>query len=323
MNKKLYRAALISSPIMALIGNMPLTIIDKLVFPLVGYLFLGLTILILVFWIINIYIINRIQNPDRFKRYFISYLLVFILQMCNIFFLQFLDIEILKNKGLIFPFIPIFGINSLILILSNSIIFQFQKQKADIEIEQLKINNLEAQKHMLLQQLQPHFLFNALSTLKSLISENPSNAEDYTVRLSEFLRYSIQAKNTETVSLKDEMKFCADYIALQKVRFADSFDCQIDIGNEHMNARLPVYAVQTLIENAIKHNSFNAKKPLKITVKKENDNIVVSNNILEKTKTTSTGLGLKNLNLRYKMIANRDIEIENNEKMFVVCIPLL
>lgn len=164
------------------------------------------------------------------------------------------------------PFVPAIGINTLILILSKSIILQFQKESAELEVKQLKVNNLEAQKMILLQQLQPHFLFNALSTLKSLISENPRNAEDYTVRLSDFLRYSVQAKNNEVVSLSDELTFTKNYIELQKVRFEESFKCRIEISEQYLNQKIPVYALQTLVENALKHNAFSDKKPLFIEV---------------------------------------------------------
>ncbi len=323
MNKKLYRAAFISSPIMALVGNMPLTVIEKIQFPNIIYFWFALTVLIFIFWLINIYIISKIKNPNSIKRYVFSFVVISLLQVFNLFIINLLNVEALAGKGLFLPLIPIFGINSLILIISNSIIFQYQKQSADIEIEQLKINNLEAQKQVLMQQLQPHFLFNALSTLKSLIGENPANAEDYTVRLSEFLRYSIKAKNTETVRLEDELKFCTDYIALQQVRFGDSFDCQIDLNPETMDARVPVYAVQTLIENAIKHNAFNTKKPLLIKIVQDHESLIVSNNVLEKTKTESSGLGLENLNLRYKMIANKEIIIHKKDKVFSIKIPLI
>ena len=162
---------------------------------------------------------------------------------------------------------------------------------------------------MLVQQLQPHFLFNALSTLKSLISENPSKAEDYTVRLSEFLRYSFQSKNNELVLLADSIKFTEDYVELQKVRFGDSFDCKIDIPEPELQKKVPIYAVQTLVENAIKHNAFNDKKPLFKQILMDGDRLKVINNLIPKKDKTNSGTGLENLNQRYKMIANLEIEV--------------
>jgi two-component system LytT family sensor kinase len=182
---------------------------------------------------------------------------------------------------------------------------------------------LEAQRLMLLQQLQPHFIFNALSTLKSLISEDPSKAEDYTVRLSEFLRYSFQSKNNELVLLADSIKFTEDYVELQKVRFGDSFDCKIDIPEIELQKKVPIYAVQTLVENAIKHNAFNDKNPLFIQILMDGGRLKVINNLIPKKDKTNSGTGLENLNQRYKILANLEIEVNITEDSFIVFINLI
>jgi len=323
MNKKLFRAAFISSPIIGIIGSTPLYIIDKIRIPNIIILWLFLTCIVFLFWIINIVIITKVKETDSVKRYVLSFLLTLILQFINIFILFVLDIKLLPRSVDFYPLVPAIGINTIIIILSNSIILQFQKRNAELEIERLKVNNLEAQRLMLLQQLQPHFLFNALSTLKSLISENPTKAEDYTVRLSEFLRYSIQAKNNEVVLLADSIKFTEDYVELQKVRFGDSFDCKIDIPEVELQKKVPIYAVQTLVENAIKHNTFNDKNPLFIQILMDKGRLKVTNNLIPKKVKTISGTGLENLNQRYKMIANVEIEVIKTEQHFMVFINLL
>jgi two-component system, LytTR family, sensor kinase len=322
MIKKLYKVALISSPIVSLVGSVPLVVFEKIQMPRIFFLWFILACIIFIFWNINIFILSKIKDSSSPTRYVLSYLFVLCFQALNIF----LAIRFhLKPDGIniFFPLVPAIAINTLILILSNLIILQFQKDSAELEVKQLKVNNLEAQKMILLQQLQPHFLFNALSTLKSLISENPTNAEDYTVRLSDFLRYSVQAKNNEIVSLADELSFTENYIELQKVRFEDSFLCQIDIPEQYLVENIPVYALQTLVENAIKHNSFTDKKPLLIEVSIENNRIKVSNNLLSKTLQTPSGMGLQNLNQRYQLIANTEIEIVKTETNFTIYIDLL
>jgi two-component system, LytTR family, sensor kinase len=322
MKKKLYRVALISSPIMSMVGSVPLVIFEKIQMPKIFLLWLILACVIFLFWNANIFLLSKIKNSNSPKRYILSYLTVLIIQSVNIFVIVNLDLKP-DDVNVFTPLVPAIAINTLILILSNSIILQFQKESAELEIERLKVNNLEAQKLILLQQLQPHFLFNALSTLKSLISENPSNAEDYTVRLSEFLRYSIQAKNNEMVSLADELTFTENYIELQKVRFGDSFKCQMDVHEQYLAKKIPVYALQTLVENAIKHNSFTDKKPLIIEVSVEGNRIKVRNNLLSKTLQIQSGTGLENLNQRYKLIANSEIEIVKTDTEFTVFIDLL
>ena len=322
MIKKLYKVALISSPIVSLVGSVPLVVFEKIQMPRIFILWFILACIIFIFWNINIFILSKIKESGSPRRYVFSYLFVLCFQALNIF----LAIEFhLKPDGIniFFPLVPAIAINTLILILSNLIILQFEKDSAELEVKQLKVNNLEAQKMILLQQLQPHFLFNALSTLKSLISENPTNAEDYTVRLSDFLRYSVQAKNNEVVSLKDELAFTKNYIELQKVRFGDSFICKINIPEQYLTKYIPVYALQTLVENAIKHNSFTDKKPLLIEVSIENNQIKVSNNLLSKTLQTTSGMGLQNLNQRYQLIANTEIETVKTNTNFTIYIDLL
>jgi len=321
MKKKLLRVAFISSPIVSLVGSVPLVIFEKIQMPKIFILWFFLACVVFVFWNINIFILSKIKDSNSPKRYILSYLCVLLMQAFNIFLAVSLNLKP-AEINIFFPFVPAIAINTLILILSNSIILQFQKESAELEIERLKVNNLEAQKLILLQQLQPHFLFNALSTLKSLISENPSNAEDYTVRLSDFLRYSVQAKNKEIVSLADELVFTQNYIELQKVRFGDSFQCHIDIQEQFLSRKIPVYALQTLVENAIKHNAFTDKKPLLIEVTMEGNRIKISNNILLKALQMPSGMGLENLNQRYLLIANSEIKIVKTDNSFTVFIEL-
>ncbi len=321
MIKKLYRVAFISSPIVSMVGSVPIVVFEKIQMPKIFLLWFILACIVFVFWNINIFILSKIKESNSPKRYILSYLCVLCVQTLNIFLA--INFNLKPDEiNIFFPLVPAIAINTLILILSNLIILQFQKESAELEVKQLKVNNLEAQKMILLQQLQPHFLFNALSTLKSLISENPTNAEDYTVRLSDFLRYSVQAKNNEVVSLAEELTFTKNYIELQKVRFGDSFICQIEIPELYMVKNIPVYALQTLVENAIKHNSFTDKRPLLIDVSIENNRIKVSNNVLLKTLQIQSGTGLENLNQRYKLVANSEIEIVKTDTEFTVHIDL-
>ena len=322
MIKKLYKVALISSPIVSMVGSVPIVVFEKIQMPRIFLLWFILACIIFVFWNINILILSKIKDSSSLRRYLLSYLCVLCFQALNIFLAVKFHLKP-DEINIFFPLIPAIAINTLILILSNLIILQFQKESVELEVKQLKVNNLEAQKMILLQQLQPHFLFNALSTLKSLIGENPMNAENYTVRLSDFLRYSVQAKNNEVVGLADELAFTKNYIELQKVRFEDSFICQIEIPEQYSAYKIPVYALQTLVENAIKHNSFTDKKPLLIDVVIQGNRIKVTNNLSLKTFQIPSGTGLENLNQRYKLIADKEIEIVKTDKDFTVYIDLI
>jgi two-component system, LytTR family, sensor kinase len=326
VKKKLYRIALISSPILAMHGIAPAYILRQEHTDNFLAVWCLLSCLIFLFWTSNIFLISKIRNTNSFKRYALSYIIVLALAGMNMSIGLAFNVKP-PEVDLIFPFIAVTAINTLILIISNSILLQFQKRNAELEIQRLKLANLEAQKQTLMQQLQPHFLFNALSTLKSLISASPNDAEDYTVKLSDFLRYSIQAKNNDVISLEDEMQFTNDYINLQKVRFGSALQVSMNVQNELMHKKVPVYALQTLVENAIKHNAFTEKNPLFIEIKaddsKGKNRIKVENNRLPKTIQIPSGTGLDNLNQRYLLISDIEIEIVKSDSIFAVYIHLL
>ncbi|MFN7116019.1 MAG: sensor histidine kinase [Saprospiraceae bacterium] len=321
MQKKLFRLALFSAPILATYGVAPIYLFtnqNPYTFIISDFF---LSILIFLFWVINIYLIDLTEKP--YKRYVLSYVFTTLLHYFIILIIPTSPIYQNPLFFLTYPLIALLAINTFILIIINVIVLQYQKESAEMEIRNLKVSNLEAQKQMLLQQLQPHFLFNALSTLKSLIRENPNEAEHYTLKLSDFLRYSVQAPAHDLVSLAEELQFTQDYIALQKMRFGEALQYHIDLPDIILAKKIPVYALQTLVENAIKHNAFTEKKPLFIKIQWEEERLKISNNKLFKQLVPESGTGLNNLNQRYKILMNKEIEIINNKNEFMVYINLL
>ena len=337
MNRDVYirciRFALISSPIVALYGITPFYVFSK-VPPL--YIFvagLAITLNVLFFWFVNICLIRYAGTEKKWKWYLISYAFVIAIHLMLSFlkelqpppsFLRETELSFRKDVLFVYPFVTMLAINTIILIICNSILATQKNKNAEIEIRELKVNNLEAQRQVLLQQLQPHFLFNTLSILKSLIKENPDEAENYSIKLSEFLRYSIQVHKSDLVTVEQELKFTNDYIDLQKVRFENSVLFDVQIPQDVYKKQLPAYALQTLVENAIKHNAFTEKRPLRIQINCVNDDaVVVSNNKMHAKAVDTMGTGLKNLNQRYQIIANKNIEIMNTKDEFSVTVHLL
>jgi len=201
-----------------------------------------------------------------------------------------------------------------------------REKKAMIESEnaQLKIKNIEATYNQLKQQIHPHFLFNSLNTLKTLIRKEPKDAEIYLKKLSDFLRASITLNNENIVKLSDELKFCLDYLELQKGRFGEALKYSIDIPDEVKSGFVPVFSVQHLLENAIKHNALTIDNPLLIEVRYESNRIIVSNNIQAKTLTEeSTGRGLANLAERYKILSDDKIIFQSDDRHFSVSLKIL
>ena len=200
-----------------------------------------------------------------------------------------------------------------------------KKSMVELENAQLRIKNTEASYLQLKQQIHPHFLFNSLNILKTLIKKNPDTAVDYIIKLSDFLRVAISSNNSNTVKLEDELKLCLDYLDMQKIRFGKALEFSIDIPEEvKSEGFVPVFAIQLLLENAIKHNSQTYHSPLKINVFHQAGWITVRNNVQAKSSSEiSTGLGLTNLSERYKILSDSNINIQANDKIFSVSIKIL
>jgi two-component system, LytTR family, sensor kinase len=323
---RLRKAAFISSPLFAiyavahpLIFNMVKP--SMLISPLAG-LFINISVV----WGINIFIVLKYGHEKIWKRVLYSYTLNFFFQ--SIF--AFIGFNLRYGNPLPFisyvflhPIITSIVINIIVIIICDNIYTLDTLTKSKLKSQELEVKNAEAQKKLLIQQLQPHFLFNALSVLKSLIKENTDDAEAYTVRLADFLRYALHSEKTEVVPLKNELEFVEDYVNLQKLRFGSSFQYDLSIPDEAYTASVPVFAVQTLIENAFKHNMHTERNPLKIKVWVEKAKLCIENSKNISPNASSIGTGLSNLNARYELICGQTISINDGKDYFEVKIPLI
>lgn len=294
--------------------------------------FLYLTITTYIIWLINIYVIS-IWKPYRNRRniewYALSYLFILLLfALIWIIFHVFPILDQQTNRpSVLFPIINFITLNAIILIIANAIIVRSKKDLVEKELAELKIQKLEADQQTLIQQMQPHFLFNALSTLNSIISIDTQLAKKYVIKLSNFLRFTIYAHERAIIPLADELNFAQDYIDLQQIRFEDSFFCTFSIPEATISLYdIPVYALQILVENAIKHNAFSSEMPLKLSIVFKDECLLVSNNKMDKPTTLpsgSKGIGLSNLQKRYLMTTGNNVIIEDGENEFVVTLPLI
>ena len=330
---KLYRTALLSSPIMAAFELSPIFFLQAYGYPLNFWSALTtFTILTMAMWGVNIYVINiwvksgLKNNTEWYALSYIFTLLLFALFWVVLHLFPEMD-DNGKKPSIIFPIINIFTLNTIILIILNAIIARTKKEQVDKELAELKIKNLEAEQQALVRQMQPHFLFNALSTLSSIISTDSDLAKRYVIRLSDFLRYTISAHEHVLIPLSEELKFTQDYIELQKLRFEDSFYCFLTVPDEQISQyQIPVYALQSLVENAFKHNSFSEEKPLKVSIELKADLLIVSNNKMPKPISLDgerKGVGLKNLNKRYQLIVGKDIDIKDTQTEYTVTLKLI
>jgi len=283
--------------------------------------FVSMFCVLVIVWTINIIVFQTFDNYHSVFKYILSYILTmaFMLSVAYILF-QFWE---RPNNKLPFPYYPAFTINTLVLILMNQVRLKEKKDAIEHRLNQSKIKQLEAEKQVLAQQLQPHFLFNALSTLKSFIKVSPYKAESYIVKLAEFLRFSLEANRDILISMKKELTFVNDYLDLQQLRFGDSLQCTTTLDSTIMDKKLPVFALQSLIENAIKHNGFTQRNPLYIKIFNEEDKVTVSNKLIPCNENLSSTLtGLNNLEKRYQMFGIETIKVEKKQNMFSVTVPL-
>ena len=192
----------------------------------------------------------------------------------------------------------------------------------------LKASNLEKEKsHVqfdnLKNQLNPHFLFNSLTSLDSLIQENPPLAREFLQQLSKVFRYVLKNKEKGLVSLETELNFIKNYVALLKTRFGDSLSINFNISDEVLDLHIAPVTLQILIENALKHNITNLANPLSISILNQNNYLIIENKIqLKKQVETSNGQGLNNLKSLYSFLSKKEVLIESNGT-FRVKIPLI
>jgi uncharacterized membrane-anchored protein YhcB (DUF1043 family) len=201
----------------------------------------------------------------------------------------------------------------------------FQKQSVQLENEKLRREALQSQFESLKNQISPHFLFNSLTALKTLISEAPETAQNYVNNLSRALRYTLQSNDKQLVTLKEEMDFMESYLFLIRMRYDTNLSISTNIDEKYSANLLPPLTIQTLVENAVKHNEISKRKPLKIIIwTTEDGRLAVSNDIHEKiTREEGTGIGLTNLSKQIQLLMGKDIIISNENNQFTVIVPLI
>lgn len=191
------------------------------------------------------------------------------------------------------------------------------KQQIVAKTETAKFETLKSQ-------IDPHFLFNSLNVLTSLIGENPYQAEKFTTKLSKVYRYVLEQRNKDLIPLVEELQFAKTYMELLQMRFEDAIEFEIPSQVSDDSLKIVPLSLQLLLENAVKHNVVSSSKPLKVRIFVEDGYLQVQNNINPKEAIgKSTKVGLRNIAERYGLITNKHVEITNDNKTFTVSLPLL
>ncbi|NAS32846.1 histidine kinase [Flavobacteriaceae bacterium R38] len=204
--------------------------------------------------------------------------------------------------------------------------FYFYKALQDSKVKEQKViaGTASAQFDALKNQLDPHFLFNSLNVLTSLIDEDQKAAQKFTTSLSKVYRYVLEQKNKELVTVDEELEFAKTYVNLLKMRFEDSIVFDFPEKASNAEAKVVPLSLQLLLENAVKHNIVTSNKPLHIKIFENKGNLVVENNLQPKEVVKkSSGVGLRNIQQRYAILTNRKVEINKGQAIFSVQIPML
>ena len=200
-----------------------------------------------------------------------------------------------------------------------------QWKKTILEAERLQKINLESRYEGLMQQVNPHFLFNSINTLSSLIHEDKKEAGRYIKEMSQVYRYLLRNNDDDLVPLQTELSFIRSYFHLLKTRFGSAIELRVDVPEKAASCLLPPLTLQMLVENAVKHNNVSKTSPLSIAIEWTNDGwLTVKNNLQPRQGfVDSTGIGLNNIREKYKLLGLPDVSYITGDDRFTVQIPVV
>ncbi len=280
-----------------------------------------------------IYLLKRFnRNLFGGKRFLISITAAVLVSLLALFLARFVHMVVLEKMELqVFLAKQSFQYYGVSLIITTVVAlvfytFFYYKYRQEFKVKEQKIiaGTASAKFDALKNQLDPHFLFNSLNVLTSLIEENPRQAQKFTTSLSKVYRYVLEQKNKDLISVNEELRFAKTYVQLLKMRFEDSIVFEVPDESQDPDAQIVPLSLQLLLENAVKHNIVTSDKPLRIKVYEENGTLVVANNLQEKQVVKkSTGVGLQNIKQRYSILTDRTVQIDRSTSDFRVRLPIL
>ncbi|WP_299523897.1 2TM domain-containing protein [uncultured Lutibacter sp.] len=287
---------------------------------------------------INGYFYSYLENKFSWKKHSKYRLIIgalgsVTLTMIGLVFLRFVTLVVILGKPverfINDPSATSYYTFGLVITLIVSLIFHaifFYKALTEKKVsEQQIVAKTETAKYESLKsQIDPHFLFNSLNVLASLIGENPKQAEKFTTKLSKVYRYVLEQKSKDLIELDEELHFAKAYMDLLTMRFENAVTFQIPEKASNSELKILPLSLQLLLENTIKHNVVSVENPLKVTITEEDGYLVVSNNFNPKTTIEKgTKIGLKNIEERYQLITLKKVEVEKTATQFTVKLPLL
>ncbi|WP_333863210.1 sensor histidine kinase [Sphingobacterium sp.] len=283
----------------------------------------------LLIWYYNIYTIpayakktgrKNVISPQLFKGLGVGLILMFLLSSIQYYILSHL------NFG---PKMLMYEVRGILINLTFymfiHILYQtYINQQVVRELERSMAANLEAQYELLKQQVNPHFLFNSLNTLKYMVESHDGQSAEFIIKLAAFYRFTLDSLKLNILSLREELAIMDSYVYLLKARFEDGLLVTQNLDAHVQETFIPPFTLQLLIENCIKHNIVSLEKPLHIRIYREEEYLIVENNLQErKIPEPSIGLGIKNISQRYLHLSDKEIEILKTDDTFTIKLPIL
>ncbi|MGV3541188.1 MAG: sensor histidine kinase [Rufibacter sp.] len=287
-------------------------------------------------WLGNGYLSNNLNifaswTESPWKRFLFTLLAVLVYSAAVVFFINWFwyvllpkrDLEYMGTPRVWYSMITQMIVTYLITMTIHAIAFLRGWRAAAVNAERLQKEYALSQYEALKNQVNPHFLFNSLNALTSLVHPEPDLAVKFIKQLSEVYRYVLDSQGKEVVPLAEELNFTQRYVFLQQIRLADGLQVNLPTYIPQ-GFHIPPLALQMLLENAVKHNRALAKEPLKVVVSIEGDYLVVQNNYQPKPQhEPPSGLGLANIEARYEMLTNKKMQVLQAQGTFTVRLPLL
>lgn len=278
--------------------------------------------------------LDDFYQTDRFSRnrillgftisFIVSVFVIFLLRIVEDVLIEGRTIQLFLTNEKPSNYIVSIVITFVVTLAIHAIYFYKAYQENKVKEQKIIAGTASAQFESLKNQIDPHFLFNSLNVLSSLIEENPESAQKFTTSLSKVYRYVLEQKDKELVSVAEELQFAKTYMNLLKMRFENSITFEIPEEYSNEEAKVVPLSLQLLLENCIKHNVVSEAKPLHIKISIENNQLVVANNFQKKEVLSDRkGVGLQNIVSRYAILTDRNVKVQEDNQSFKVFLPIL
>lgn len=278
--------------------------------------------------------LDDVFKVERFtkRRIILGFLGSFVISVFAIFLLRIVEDVLIEDKSFevflqnetLANYVVTIIMTFVVTLAFHSFFFYKAYQENKLKEQKIIANVASAQFESLKNQIDPHFLFNSLNVLSSLIEENPESAQKFTTSLSKVYRYVLEQKDKELVSVAEELQFAKTYMNLLKMRFENSITFEIPEQLENIEAKVVPLSLQLILENCIKHNVVSATKPLHIKISVAHNELIITNNLQKKEVLQDRkGVGLQNIVNRYAILTNRKVKITETTETFSVQLPIL